>query len=124
MPTFPNQAPLNRRYTTGRFFVTEEPSNAGSIRFRHGLYNSQHPLTLPFPNRTQQEARQLRNHYRDQKGSNRPFSLSSLAWAGHPALTDVANAGTLWKYAEPIKEDHSKGGGLVDVTISLVSVVV
>lgn len=123
MATFPNLRPTERQYSAGRIPATIVAGLSGETRFRHGTAAHNHPLELTFPNKTMAEARLLRNHYRYQKARNRAFPLSALAWAGHTSFVDLVPPTTPWKYASPPREAQ-KSGGLIDVTVSLVSVLV
>lgn len=121
MAAFPSLRPSSRKYDAGEFPLSVEQTYAGSLRFRHGDANSNHSLELGFSNLSQFDARQIRNHYRNQDGSHRMFTLSALAWAGHTSQTDIVPSTTFWKYAVEPQETH-KVGGWIDVTVQLVSV--
>ena len=92
------------------------------VRFRHGTTPANHRLRLGFVNLSAAEAKLLRDHYRTQQGGYLAFSLSAEAWAGHTTATDLVPTTTLWRYSKPPEETH-KNGGLVDVTVELVSVI-
>lgn len=123
MADFPALEPKTRRYTFGDYPITEEASFAGGVvRFRHGTTASGHVLTLGYEHLSATEAKLLRDHYRTQQGGYLAFSLSAEAWAGHTTATDLVPTTTLWRYSKPPEETH-KNGGLVDVTVELVSVI-
>lgn len=123
MATFPALEPLTRAYDFGAYPVSERSAFAGgSTRFRHGTVSSNHSLQLGYSNLTATEARLIRNHYREQQGGYLAFELSAEAWAGHTSTVDLVPYTTRWRYAEPPQETH-KNGGLIDVTINLVSVI-
>lgn len=123
MATFPALRPAARRYSMGRFPITEERGyGGGSVRFLHGTTSSGHSLTLEYQSITQAEAKLLRDHYRGQQGGFLPFALSADAWAGHSSMTDLVPTTTKWTYASAPDEQH-RDGGLVDVSLQLVSVV-
>lgn len=123
MATFPALEPLTRSYDFGQYPVSDRPAFAGGpVRFRHGTVSSGHGLLLGYSNLTATEAKLIRDHYRDQQGGFLPFDLSPEAWAGHSSMTDLVPSTTQWRYAEAPQETH-KDGGLMDVTVSLVSVI-
>ena len=123
MAAFPALSPASRRYSMGTFPVTTETGfGGGNIRFLHGTTSSGHTLELGFSNLTQAEAKLLRDHYRTQQGGYLSFALSAEAWAGHTSATDLVPTTTQWVYAAQPDETH-KRGGLVDVTIELISVI-
>ncbi len=122
MATFPALRPASRRYAFAAFPTTQETGFAGgSVRFLHGDTSSGLPLELGFELLTQAEAKLLRDHYRGQQGGFLPFSLSTEAWAGHNDLSTLAPSTTQWVYANPPEESH-RSGGLVDMTVQLISV--
>jgi hypothetical protein len=107
----------------GQFPVSEQRGfGGGSVRFLHGSTAGGHTLGLGFVLLTQAEAKLLRDHYRTQQGGFLPFGLSAAAWAGHSSATDLVPTTTNWVYAGPPEETH-RNGGLVDVTVQLVSVI-
>jgi hypothetical protein len=120
--TFPSLRPSGRSYGFGRYPITTEATNAGSVRFIHGSLAYDHPIDLTFKNLNQESARLIRNHYRSQNGGHIPFRLSALAWAGHSDFYDLVPYETLWRYASEPQETQ-KNGGFIDVTVSLVSVI-
>jgi hypothetical protein len=121
MATFPSLEPATRAYDLGSFPITEEASpSAGVVRFRHGTLATNFALQLGYVYLTDAQATQIRNHYQGQNGSYRSFLLPAIIWQGHTSVSNVFPAGTLWRYADPPEETH-QSGGLVDVTITLVS---
>lgn len=123
MASFPPLRPASRRYNFGVFPVSEERGfGGGSVRFLHGGTSSAHDLELGFELLTQTEAKLLRDHYRTQQGGFQPFSLSPEAWAGHTSQTDLVPSTTLWAYDGQPEETH-RGGGWVDVSVRLRSVI-
>lgn len=123
MANFPSLRPASRQYSFGVFPVTEERGfGGGSVRFLHATVSNSHQLQLGFVHLSQADAKLLRDHYRNQEGGYLPFSLSAEAWAGHTSQTDLVPNTTYWRYAQPPEETHRKGG-LVDVTLQLVSVI-
>lgn len=122
MATFPALRPTSRRYAFGIFPVTEQRGfGGGSVRFLHADVSSGLALDLGFELLTQAEAKLLRDHYRTQEGGFLPFALSTEVWAGHTNLATLAPTTTLWVYSDAPEESH-RSGGLVDVTVQLLSV--
>lgn len=120
---FPSLRPAERRYDPGLFPVTVEAgSGSGDVRFLHGPANYGHRLELVFPDLNQSDAALIRAHYRACKGGNEFFSLSDEVWDGHSAADDILAAGGRWRYAEPIEEDHHRGG-LVTVSVVLMALI-
>jgi hypothetical protein len=121
MAAFPALRPASRQYSFGTFPVTEERGfGGGSVRFLHADVSSGLALELGYEALTQAEAKLLRDHYRSQQGGYLSFILSAEAWAGHTDLTTLAPTTTQWVYADQPEESHRKGG-LVDVTVQLIS---
>lgn len=117
MPDFPSLAPGARTYTFGVLPVSDQQG----VRFLHSTDRSACELQLGFVHLTEAEAALIRDHYRGQNGSHMSFLLSNAAWAGHSSMTDLLPAGTRWVYAA-IPEETQRRGGLVDVSVSLRSV--
>lgn len=123
MATFPALEPLTRSYDFGSYPISQRAVFAGGpVRFRHGTTPSGHGLQLGFSNLTAAEGQLIRDHYRAQQGGYLSFSLSTDVWRGHDSMTDLVPSTTRWVYAEPPQETH-KDGGMMDVTVSLVSVI-
>lgn len=119
---FPALAPTSRRYTFGVVPVTEEPSlSGGAVRFLHGSDRTNVQLELGYDYITADQAKLLRDHYRDNQGGLGSFSLSAAAWAGHTSQYDLLPSGTLWCWADPPTEEQLSGG-LVKVSCKLRSV--
>jgi hypothetical protein len=121
MATFPELEPAARSYDLGAFPLTEQPSqSAGTVRFKHGDAAVAFNLQLDYVYLSDAEATQIRNHYQGQGGSYRSFLLPSIIWKGHTFSGNVFPVGTRWRYAETPEETH-QSGGLVNVTIDLIS---
>lgn len=120
MADFPALEPLSRRYSLGAPPLTNQEYSAASVRFLHGSAPVGFTLELGYSNITQAEAGLLRDHHRSQNGPHIPFDLSVEAWAGHSSQDDIFPAFTQWRYAEAPEESH-KSGGLVDVSVRLIS---
>jgi hypothetical protein len=121
MATFPELEPAARSYDLGAFPLTEQPSqSAGTVRFKHGDAAVAFNLQLEYVYLSDAEATQIRNHYQGQGGSYRSFLLPSIIWKGHTFSGNVFPVGTRWRYAETPEETH-QSGGLVNVTIDLIS---
>lgn len=121
MATFPELEPAARSYDLGAFPLTEQPSqSAGTVRFRHGDAAVSFGLKLEYVYLSDAEATQIRSHYQGQGGSYESFMLPSIIWKGHTFSGNVFSIGTQWRYAETPEETH-QSGGLVNVTIDLIS---
>jgi len=121
MATFPELEPAARSYDLGAFPLTEQPSlSAGTVRFRHGTTVTNFSLELEYVYLSDAEAALIRTHYQTQAGSYRSFLLPSIIWKGHSFSGNVFPVGTRWRYAETPEETHLSGG-LVNLTVSLVS---
>ena len=115
--------PLTRSYNFGVFPLTNESAfPGGGIRFLHGTVSSGHQLELGYQYLSETEAGYIRRHYRLNQGGYKSFRLSTEAWAGHTSMTDLVPTTTRWKYAAQPQEIH-RSAGLIDVTVSLVSVI-
>lgn len=121
MAEFPELEPATRSYTLGAFPITEESSaSAGSVRFRHGLAATNAELSLGFEYLTEAQASLLRVHFQGQAGSFLGFQLPPIVWKGHTFTENIFSIGAQWRYAQVPEETHLSGG-LVNVSISLVS---
>jgi hypothetical protein len=121
MATFPELEPATRSYDLGAFPLTEQASlSAGVVRFRHGTTATAFNLQLEYVYLSDAEATQIRNHYQGQGGSYRSFMLPPIIWKGHTFSGNIFPITTRWRYADTPEETHLSGG-LVNVTITLVS---
>jgi hypothetical protein len=122
MADFPAIPPRRRSFGFGEFPISQEPGNAGQVSLLHGDESVRQPLRLFFVRLRQSDARLLRNHYRNQRGTNIPFALSPITWAGHTSQTDLVPSTTRWRYAMKLQESQ-KDGGFIDVEVQLVAVI-
>jgi hypothetical protein len=121
MATFPELEPAARSYDLGAFPLTEQASlSAGTVRFSHGTAATNFSLQLEYVYLSDAEATLIRTHYQGQGGSYRSFLLPSIIWKGHSFSGNVFPIGTRWRYADTPEETHLSGG-LVNLTVSLVS---
>jgi len=121
MATFPAIEPASRSYDLGAFPLTEQASiSAGTVRFRHGTTATNFTLQLEYVYLSDALATVLRNHFQEQSGTYRSFQLPSIIWKGHTFSGNVFPTTTRWRYADTPEETHLSGG-LVNVTLSLVS---
>lgn len=122
MAAFPAVEPESRSYTFGEFPATVVPSQAGATRFLHGSVVTGSELKLSFENINAAEASQIRSHYRGQQGTCLPFVLPAVIWSGHTSTPSIMASETLWRYSRS-PEERQRSGGLVDLTVELVSVI-
>jgi hypothetical protein len=121
MATFPDLEPAARSYDLGTFPLTEQASlSAGTVRFSHGATATNFSLQLEYVYLSDAEAALIRTHYQGQGGNYRSFLLPSIIWKGHTFSGNVFPVGTRWRYADTPEETHLSGG-LVNLTVSLVS---
>ena len=121
MATYPALEPATRSYDLGAFPLTEQPSlSAGVVRFRHSVAATDYRLQLGYIYLSDAEATEIRTHFQSQGGTYRSFQLPSIIWKGHTFSGNVFPVGTRWRYADTPEETH-QSGGLVNMTISLVS---
>jgi len=121
MAAFPAIEPLNRSYGLGSHVIgAADFPNADQTRFLHGTAAVDVPLALEFVALTTAEATQIRDHYLGQK-QHQVFTIPSALWRTHASQTDVVPAAHAWRYAEAPQETP-RSGGLVDVAVSLISV--
>jgi hypothetical protein len=121
MAAFPAIEPLNRSYGLGSHVVgAADFPNADQTRFLHSSAAVDVPIALEFVALTTSEATQIRDHYLGQK-QHQPFAIPAALWRTHASLYDVVPGVQLYRYAEaPIETPRT--GGLVDVAVSLISV--
>ena len=121
MATFPELEPAARSYDLGAFPLTEQASlSAGTVRFSHGTTAANFNLELEYVYLSDAEAAEIRTHYQTQAGGYRSFLLPSIIWKSHTFSGNVFPVGTRWRYADTPEETHLSGG-LVNLTVSLVS---
>ena len=122
MATFPSIEPKRREYSLGELVVSVvEAQNGDSTPFAHSSVPHAIPISLQFPALTLSEVQQIRDHHTGQRGQVREFALPPELWRMHTNLYDVWPSGTLFTYAGPPAETP-RGGGLVDVSVPLLSI--
>jgi hypothetical protein len=123
MAAFTAIVPSTRRYGFGLFPVTTETGfGGGSVRFLHGDTRYGVNLELVYETIDQDQAQEIRNHYRGQHGGARSFLLPNVIWAGHSDPANIVPLGTAWVYAAEPAETH-RSGLLFDVTVRLLQVI-
>jgi hypothetical protein len=123
MASFPAIRPARRRYGFGLFPVTTETGfGGGSVRFLHGDTRYSVNLELVYETIGQDQAQEIRDHYRGQNGGARSFLLPNVIWAGHSDPANIVPLGTAWVYAAEPAETH-RSGLLFDVTVQLLQVI-
>ena len=121
MAAFPSIEPLERSYDLGSHPTdTATFNNGDETRFLHGSLAVDVPLPLRFVAISLTKARQISDHFATH-GTVRLFTIPAHLWRTHSSQTDVVPAGFLWRYSAP-PEETPRGGGLFDVTVSLLSV--
>lgn len=121
MAAFPSIEPTGRSYDLGAHPIeTAAFSSLDEVRFLHGSTSSDVPITLEFRALSTADATAIRDHYLAQK-EHRPFTIPAHLWRTHTSSTDVVPAGHAYLYAGPPQET-SASGGLVDVSVSIVSI--
>jgi hypothetical protein len=121
MAAFPSIEPLERSYDLGSHPISRAAfSNGDETRFLHGLLAVDAPLPLRFVAISLTKARQISDHFATH-GTVRLFTIPPHLWRTHSSQTDVVPAGFLWRYSGP-PEETPRGGGLFDVSASLVPV--
>jgi hypothetical protein len=121
MAAFPSIEPLERSYDLGSHPISRATFNNGDeTRFLHGSLAVDVPLPLRFVAISLTKARLISDHFRDH-GTVRLFTIPAHLWRTHSSQTDVVPAGFLWRYSGP-PEETPRGGGLFDVSVSLLSV--
>lgn len=120
MGTFPALEPAARSYVLPIYPLSAVAHAAGAVRFRHGSTGTGYRLLLSFDLLTEAEADLIRQHYRGQAGGTLSFEITATTWAGHaPAV--VPAVGLAWRYAKTPEEGH-RSGGMIDLSVELVSV--
>jgi hypothetical protein len=118
MSLFPPLEPDRRPLVMGGFPSTREEFGPTSspVMFDHGGGEYERGITLEYLDRADADVQLIRDHHAAMGGSHKPFLLSAEAGLG---ITDELING-FWTYLEPPQEEH-KRGGLIDVTVRLVS---
>lgn len=114
---FPALIPSERRYSTGEFKGARRDDLSGAmVRFLRGRVATGHRLVLPFDQATEDEARQILDHYRLCQGSFVTFELAAETWCGASSPLELK-----WRYAGP-PEVQDLSLGFFAVTVELVSI--
>lgn len=118
MSAYPSLEPNSVSYDLGGLNVSEEETQNGApVLFRHSLRQSNFRITLTYTNLNQTEVALIRQHYFDQSGSHRLFTVAPALWNGG----DVIATDALYRYAEKPEEEQS--GVFTDVTVELVALI-
>lgn len=121
MAAFPSIEPLERSYGLGAHVIgAADFPNADQTRFLHSSVAVDVPIALEFRALSTSDATAIRDHYLSQK-EHQPFTIPAQLWRTHSSATDVVPAAQLYRYAEPPQESP-RSGGLVDVSVSLITV--
>jgi hypothetical protein len=121
MAIFPSIEPLKRSYDLGSHPIDVATFNNGDeTRFLHGAVAVDVPLPLRFVAISLTKARQISDHF-DAHGLTRSFTIPVQLWRMHTNRYDVVPIGFVWRYSGP-PEEAPLGGGLYDVSVSLLSV--
>ena len=120
MAAFPAIEPIGRRYGLGAHPMAAAGfSSLDEVRFLQGATLTGVPLALEFISISTSEATQIRDHYLGQR-EHRSFTLPAALWRTHSSQFNVAPATNVWRYAGQPQESP-RSGGLVDVSVPLVS---
>ncbi len=121
MAIFPSIEPLNRSYDLGAHPVSAATFNNGDeTRFLFGAVAVDVLMPLRFAAISLAKARQISDHF-DAHGLTRSFTIPVQLWRMHSNRYDVVPIGFVWRYSAP-PEETPRGGGLFDVSVSLLSV--
>lgn len=102
MTTFPELCPNSIEFDLGQANISEEPTYAGPIRFRHSARINNQILRLRYEYLNQTEIAQLRTHYYENQASINRFDIPAAIWGG---LT-VVPATALCNYLGPFEEEQ------------------
>jgi len=120
MAIFPSIEPLERSYDLGAHPIsTAKFNNGDETRFLHGAVAVDVPMVLEFPALSLTKARQITGHF-DAHGLTRSFTIPVHLWRMHSNRYDVVPVGFVWRYADK-PEETPRGGGLFDVSVSVLS---
>ena len=118
MSQYPSLSPSGFQYDLGGLNVTTEETAIGApVLFRHSLRQSNYRLTLTYTNLVESEATLIRNHYLDNIGSHRRFTVPSSLWGS----TDVVPSTSLYRYAE--KPEEIQRGVYTDIVVELIALI-
>lgn len=121
MAAFPSIEPTGRSYDLGAHPIEAAAFSSGDeVRFLSGGTSSGVPITLEFRLLSSADATAIRDHYLSQK-EHQSFTIPAHLWRTHTSATDVVPAAHAYVYSGPPQE-APRSGGLVDVSVSLISV--
>lgn len=122
MADFPGFIPASRSYSFAEYPITVETGfGGGNIRFLHNSSPNGLVLDLTFNALSRDKAQQIRDHYRTQDGTFKPFYIPAVVWTGLSNKENVAPVTTFWRYAEPPSEEHLEIGNIT-VSVKLLSI--
>lgn len=120
MAAFPSIEPTGRSYGLGAHPIEVAAFTSGdAVRFLTGAESSGVPISLEFRELSTADATAIRDHYLGQK-EHQAFTIPVHLWRTHTSATDVVPATHAYVYAGP-PEESPRSGGLVDVSVSIVS---
>lgn len=103
MADFPALIPNAISFDHGQQNLTEVPTFAGPIRFRHSARVNRHTLQLTYRGLTQAQVNQIRTHYINSDGTHRQFEVPASLWGG----LQVVDSAAMYRYASPPQEEHT-----------------
>jgi len=103
MTVFPSVAPNSLAFNNGRLNITEVPTFAGPVRFRHSQRVSGNTISLEYRGLSQAQVETFRSHFFDNQGTHGYFSVPSTIWGG---LTVIDRDATC-RYESPPTEVHT-----------------
>lgn len=122
MAAFPNIEPTGRSYGLGSHPVEMAAFSSGDeVRFLMGITSSGVPISLEFRALSTADAALIRDHYLGQR-LHRPFTIPAHLWRTHTSTTDVVPSTHAYLYTSP-PEESPASGGLVDVSVSIASII-
>lgn len=102
MTTFPELCPNSIEFDLGQANISEEPTYAGPIRFRHSARINNQILRLRYEYLNQTEIDQLRAHFYENQSSINRFALPVAIWGGLTVVPSTA----LCSYSVPFEEEQ------------------
>lgn len=113
MANYPTIIPNQISYDLGQPNISEQPTLAGPVRFRHSMQTNGYELQLAYENLAQSQVDQIRAHYFDSDGSHRLFEVPPEIWGG----STVVSLDSLYRYSNSPTEEHL--GVYFNVTVNL-----
>lgn len=102
MTAYPAIIPDQISYDLGQLNISEQPTLAGPVRFRHSMQTNGYELQLTYESLTQSQVDQIRDHYFDSDGSHRLFEVPPEIWGG----SNVVSLDSLYRYSSSPTEEH------------------